>query len=320
MDFSNNNMDNISEKHNEVIDSKKNIFLKSGFQGEQMIVIPKPAIRRYDKHELIGGLYLTDIGYFPKAANHFRIRPKGCDEFILIYCVDGRGTITSEDKAFEVQPNTFFIIGKNKKHNYRANRNDPWSIYWIHFSGRQAHYLYDRFKTHNSGRAIFIPFNRNRVSEFEYILELLKLGYTDQVFEYSSMLLHKLLGSFIYYSLKSTNIPEISREDLVNRIKQYLNDNIYQSLTLNKIENEFNKSSSTLFTVFKERTGYSIMYFFSLIKVQKACELLNLTGLSIKEISYKLDFQDPLYFSRVFKKIMGVPPSEYKKGLYGRPL
>lgn len=312
MDISNNNMDNHSS-NKASITNKKEGFVGSGFKGEQMIVIPKGALRRFINHELIGSLFLTDIGYFPKASNHYRDRPKGCNEFILIYCIDGNGSITIDENLFKIPPNTFFIIEKGKRHTYKADKKDPWSIYWMHYSGRQASYLYKKFVAQNDGQAISIPFNQNRVFEFDYMFSVLKLGYTDQIFEYSSMLLHKLLGSFIYYSLKSTNNPEISKEEIANRIKQYLNDNIHESLTLHQIEREFSKSSSTLFTIFKERTGYSIMHFFSLIKIQKACEYINLTDLSIKEISYKLDYQDPLYFSRVFKKFMGVSPLQYKK-------
>ncbi len=49
-------------------------------------------------------------------------------------------------------------------------------------------------------------------------------------------------------------------------------------------------------------------------KVQKACEYLNYTDLTIKEISFSLGFQDPLYFSRLFKGHMGISPRKYRKG------
>ena len=55
------------------------------------------------------------------------------------------------------------------------------------------------------------------------------------------------------------------------------------------------------------------MVFFNLKKTQKACEYLNYTDLSIKEISYKIGFDDPLYFSRIFKNFMGKSPRNYKK-------
>lgn len=291
----------------------ENASLKSGFKGEKMVVLPRGITKKYSNHELVSSLYLTDIGFFPKAQNHYRTRPDGCAQYILMYCVEGSGFICIKGQKHRLGPNTFFIIKKDTPHEYFSDKNDSWSIYWVHFLGTKASYLYKKFKKENAGKPIFIPFNQNKISEFDYVMGLFKLGYTDQVFEYSSMLLHKILGSFIYYSLKSNNNPELLKENLVKRITEYLNENIYLTIRAKDVEREFNKSASSLFTVFKEKTGYSIMHFYSLIKIQKACELINFTDLSIKEISYKLDYQDPLYFSRVFKKFMGVCPRDYKK-------
>ncbi len=284
-------------------------LLKQGFKGEKMIVVPRKLIKQETTKELVSNLFITDIGYFPKALNHYRRRPSGCAEYILFYCIEGHGKIETEKGKIELSPNSFYIIEKNKWHTYYASRALPWSIYWVHFDGKSARYLHHRFLELNSGNAVAIPYQQNKIAEFDYILNLYNLGYTDQVFEYSSMLLHKLIGSFIFYSLKSTE----AIEDITNEIIQYMNDNIYGSLSISDIEQEFGKSASVLFNMFKNKTGYSMMQFFSLIKIQKACELINLTSMSIKEISFKLDFQDPLYFSRVFKKLMGIPPSEYKK-------
>ncbi|MGE7057069.1 helix-turn-helix domain-containing protein, partial [Paenibacillus glucanolyticus] len=63
---------------------------------------------------------------------------------------------------------------------------------------------------------------------------------------------------------------------------------------------------------FKEATGYSPIDYYLRLKIQLACQHLDLTGQSIKEISHRLGFQDPYYFSRLFKKIMGKSPSDYR--------
>jgi AraC family transcriptional regulator of arabinose operon len=278
-----------------------------------MVVIPKRLIRKYSDKEMISNLQLTDIGHFPHASHHFRERPNGCPEYILIYCVEGEGFVTFNGNRYSIRPNSFYIIEQNQPHTYYSNNNDPWSIYWVHFTGSYSASIYKKFWSLSSGNPVFIPFSENKVSEFEYILELFKHGYTDQVFEYSSMLMHKLLGSFIYYSLRSTNGKGAANDSMVKNIIEFLNENMHKSLTVQDIAHEFHKSPSTLFSLFKNKTGYSIMHFYSLIKVQKASEMMNFTNLSIKEISYKLDFQDPLYFSRVFKKFMGMPPSQYRK-------
>ncbi|MEM6395137.1 MAG: AraC family transcriptional regulator [Bacteroidota bacterium] len=286
--------------------------IRSGFQGEKMVVVPKGLFTRVKEHQLLSCLYLTDIGFFPRATDHYRKRKRGSGEYILIYCIDGRGVVELNGIKHQLKPNSFFIIERKKPHTYYAHKMDPWSIYWIHFKGSHAPYLYDRFVTQSEGNPILIPYEQNKIAEFEYLLGLFQLGYTNQVLEYATMMLHNLIGSFIYYSVKSRSKREIANDDLVKRIIKFLNDKITESIKLKDLELHFKKSNTALYKIFKEKTGYSIMHFFGLIKVQKACELMNLTNQSIKEISFGLGFQDPLYFSRVFKKYMGVSPKQYR--------
>ncbi|REE02223.1 AraC family transcriptional regulator [Marinoscillum furvescens] len=294
---------------------QKNRALGSGFKGEKIVVIPRGMLHIQNNRALTHHLYITDIGYFPKAVSHYRKRPDGCPEYILIYCIEGKGGIKTGNRNHEMLPNSFFIIEREKAHTYFSHKTQPWTIYWVHFAGTSADHIYERFIGLNQGKPVSIPYQQNKISEFEYIMDTYKLGFTDQVFEYSSMLLHKLLGSFIYYSLKSNTRTESNNDDLVKDITEYLNEKIFESIRIEDIEKRFSRSSSTLFTLFKNKTGYSLIHFFNLIKIQKACELMNLTDLSIKEIGYKLDFRDPLYFSRVFKKYMGTSPSAYRKSL-----
>ena len=289
--------------------------IKKGFQGEKMNVVPREVLNMHTSHKFDRNLYLTDIGYFPKARNHYRKRPRGCSEFILIYCIEGYGTINIEGKDHRLSPHSFFIVNANTPHCYYADEKEPWSIYWVHFAGEFSVQFYNKFIELNDGAHINIPFERNRIAEFEYLIDLISIGISKDIFEYACMLLYKTIGSFLYYSLKSTSIMDNNNDKVIEEIKDYLKNNISEKITVSKIANEFHKSNSSIFSLFKKKTGYSIIHYFNLLKIQHACELINLTSMPIKEISYHLNFQDPLYFSRLFKKYMGVSPSEYRKNL-----
>lgn len=64
---------------------------REGFSGQKMIVFPQKVSDSIRHNPLLNTLYLTHIGYFPKARYHYRERNESIDEYILIHCVDGKG-------------------------------------------------------------------------------------------------------------------------------------------------------------------------------------------------------------------------------------
>ncbi len=106
---------------------------KSGFQGEQSIVLPPMIIEAQRQDPLVSGLYITDIGYYPKAQNHYRERLVPIDEHVLIYCVQGRGWYRVGEKEYQVKENQYFILPARQRHAYGADDEKPWTIYWVHF-------------------------------------------------------------------------------------------------------------------------------------------------------------------------------------------
>ena len=73
-------------------------------------------------------------------------------------------------------------------------------------------------------------------------------------------------------------------------------------------------SKTYLNNIFKKNTGASIMHFYTSLKIKESKKLIR-DGLSVSEISNKLYFDSPNYFSKVFKKYTGKTPSEYKRGI-----
>jgi transcriptional regulator GlxA family with amidase domain len=92
-----------------------------------------------------------------------------------------------------------------------------------------------------------------------------------------------------------------------------MKDNIYQFITLDELAKFNNLSKSQLNKIFNQKTNHSPINFFIQLKIQRACKYLDLTKLTIREISEKMGYNDQYYFSKIFKKIMGIPPSQYRK-------
>lgn len=93
----------------------------------------------------------------------------------------------------------------------------------------------------------------------------------------------------------------------------YIEENYMHRLTLASISANVNLSSSYLCRVFKSEVGTSITSYLNNLRIRKAATLIKEQDLSLKEISAMVGIDDQLYFSRLFKKCMGISPSEYGK-------
>lgn len=101
----------------------------------------------------------------------------------------------------------------------------------------------------------------------------------------------------------------------VERCIAYMVQHLDQPLQVATLAAQARVSSSHFFALFKRRIGSAPMDYFTRLRMQRACRLLEDTGFSIKEISSKLGYDDQFYFSRVFKSINGVAPSAYRMQL-----
>ncbi|MDR0286791.1 MAG: AraC family transcriptional regulator [Clostridiales bacterium] len=286
--------------------------LKSdGFRGERSIVLPQTIIEFLIKNETTQSLFLTDIGYYPKASGHFRSRPNGANENILIYCIDGKGWFTVNNKKYKIEKNQFFILEKNMPHEYGADRQSPWSIYWMHFTGEKASIFSSIFNQTIDIAPVEGHRIQERISIFEEIYQNLELGYSQDNLEYVSMCLWHLLASFRFVQ-QFRVINKVKQINFVQQTILFMKENLNKPLKLEEFAEHVHYSVSHFSLMFTKSTSYSPLEYFTQLKVQRACQYLDHTDLSIKSIAYELGFSDPFYFSKVFKKHISLSPYQYK--------
>lgn len=282
-----------------------------GFRDEKYMIVPTESFAEYMTHPLIRAAYLTDVGFFPKAKEHYREREDGADQYILIYCTEGKGIIEVEDQIYRLEKSDAFCIPRNVRHKYYADEKEPWSILWVHFKGDNTNYfpLEERKIVHINSRH---SDNRMMVL-FNLLFRVLERNYTIGNFIYISQVLSLILSE-IYFREK---VDESSVQDRhVTMVIRYMYQHLRENLTLEEISEEVQLSKSYLNAVFKAQTGKSPVEFFIHLKMQEACKLLKSTDYYIYEVSSELGYTDQYYFSRIFKKVVGVSPKDYKNGDY----
>ena len=104
-----------------------------------------------------------------------------------------------------------------------------------------------------------------------------------------------------------------TKSQYLNRVITYMKDHLQENLTLTRIAREAGLSESYLNAVFKECVKCAPMDYYINMKMDKACYLLCNTDMHIYQVAQYLGYDNQYYFSRAFKKVLGVPPKKYKE-------
>lgn len=290
-----------------------NFKKRDGFEGEKIINVPQKVLKQImAKHRCLFSLYITHIGYFPKATAHYRERRKGCEDNIFIYCTQGKGHFIIDDNQIEVKANEFLMVPATDKYlRYWADAEDPWTIYWIHFRGKDLNEFNNSLKiTLNSG-PIQIPFNQKALDIWDNIYTSLEMGYNIENLCNSTFCLYHFLATFVFFE-KHITIVEKEKEDIIAESIKYLKSHLNEKLRVEDIAGKYNLSNSHFAGLFKKSTGMSPIDYFIHLKMQRACQLLHSSDDKVSVVAHQLGYDDQYYFSRIFKKQMGLSPEQYR--------
>ncbi len=286
-------------------------IIAEGFKGERAIVTPYNIRAWQAAKPITKQLYVTHMGYYPTARYHYRTREKGAGEYIFIYCEKGRGWIDCLDERILLKENMFFIIPAGKKHAYGADRDDPWSIYWLHFHGENV----EMFGS-ITGRAVCLDQSdtsrqQDRIRLFDEMYRNLEMGYSPENLEHISFCLMYFFSS-MKYLLQYREIRQIREDDTIQRSILFMKDHLEDRISLDDLARAVGYSPSHLNTLFVQRVSYSPMEYYNQLRIQRGCGYLQFSKLKIKEIAFRLNYYDPFHFSNAFRREMGITPKAYR--------
>jgi AraC family transcriptional regulator of arabinose operon len=291
---------------------RRNVRLREGFAGQKLIVLPKKIITGFlNKDPVTRQIYITDIGYYPKAKHHYVERPAGISQHIIIYCTEGSGWLEINKKRVELLPSQFITIPANTPHRYAANTDKPWTIYWMHFKGDIAAFIVGLILKNTENYKPQLSFNEDRIKLFEDICFNLEKGYSEDSLRYVNMIFYHFLSSIIYEN--KFNHVDKTEGDLVSKTIAHMQEKINVALKLEDLAAFVNLSASHFSASFKSKTGHSPIEYFNQLKIQKACQYLSFTNMAVKEIAFTLGIDDQYYFSRMFTRLMEISPTDYRK-------
>ena len=285
---------------------------RDGFKNERHVTFPIKNFPNYLENSLVNHDYISEVGYYPKATYHYRQRLDGADEAILFFCLEGQGTITifieNEWQTYHINPGDIFCILPKIPHTYFSDNKNPWTILWIHYNS----HLLMKLPLSKQHKPTMNDISKKEMIEYDlinlFMMESRSFTLANAIF--MSSLLNHLLITIYFFEDNQTDSKE---NFILTACIQYMNQHLQENISLTDLTKRFNISSSYLNAIFKEETNKSPIDFFIKLKMDEACSLLRISSMKINEIGSSLGYSDAYYFSRIFKKTIGVSPKKYRE-------
>ena len=273
-------------------------------------LVPKPIIAELSLNVMTKDLYPLAFGHYFRASGHRAQRSQHKDH-LLILCLQGQGHVQYKNHQQKVSAGQALLLPKGLAHSYQADTHDPWSLYWVHLDGHLAEQYINVLAPSQSGLVFDISNKILVLTEFEQLLECRHSTYQFNNFILASNILRKLLGYLITHE-QQNNWHDHSFINM-QIIDGFLEKHLAQQVSLEEMAQASGLSKFHFAKKFQKQTGISPVRYFLELKIKHACELIDRTQLPIKQISSQLGYDDPYYFSRLFKKIMGLSPKQYRQ-------
>lgn len=226
----------------------------------------------------------------------------------LIHCiVSGHGTFATKGKQYTLATGDGFVVVPERIVSYAADRNDPWEYCWVGFNGADAKRLMEQ--TGLLGREPVFHSNDKKLEKL--LADICNLTASDPGSETRmEAALLKFLAELMDRFGKPS-VPHGNGYEYVQKAIKYIDYNYSMNIGIGDVAASAGVSRSHLYRLFVRHISIPPNEYLVRYRVNKAAALLETGKLTVGETAYSTGFSDQLYFSRVFKKYMGMPPSRY---------
>lgn len=256
-------------------------------------------------------LYLQEIGKLQAEQPHTSSR-KYLPSY-LFFCVNyGNGELKYQGKIHKLVQGDCVFIDCQLPYSHSTGIV-LWSLSWIHFSGVTMKDIYKKYQE-RGGRPVFHP--ENIIPFIELHKNLLDLASSDD--HIRDMRINSCLNELLVLLMNESWYPtekndSILKKQNIDPIREFLDAHYTEKISLDTLAEQFFISKFYLTRVFKEQFGVSINTYVLNLRITKAKQMLRFTDKKLEDIGYQCGLGAPHYFSRIFKQIEGITPSEFRE-------
>ncbi len=258
-------------------------------------------------------LSVYQFGYEECVSGH-SFGPANRDHYLLHFIKKGKGEFRTESDSYSLEAGQGFMISPDKISSYKADEDDPWVYFWIGFGGLDA----DRYM-----RDIGIT-PENPVFSFEDWEPFENIYNNLRVLDKSLLSDRlKMLGNlFMLIAEMAENVSQLdikrkviynSKEEYVKNAVGYIEQNFSGKLNISEIVKFVGLNRSYFGVIFKEIMKMSPIDYLVSYRIDRAKKYLLNDSMNIGDVSRSVGYDDPLAFSKIFKKKVGVSPGEFRK-------
>ncbi|WP_456824489.1 helix-turn-helix domain-containing protein [Cellulomonas sp. P5_E12] len=284
-------------------------FVREGFVGQRMLVVPRPALERALRLPVSSKLLVTDAGFFPHASRHGRSRANGAVESVLLVCTGGSGWCRTPEGSFVIERGDAVLLPARRPHAYGASDADPWTLWWLHVTGADAVDLVDAAHAAAGGPVTHLRDAAPIASLVSQVIDALDAGMTSTAFVRAAGPAWHALALVAATGRRSPG-PGLSP---VERAVEHLRATSPSRTSTEVLAGMVGLSPSQLNALFRRQLGASPLQYQTQLRMARARELLDSTTMSIAALARLAGYDDPLYFSRQFTRVHGMSPRAYRE-------
>ncbi|HEY3547909.1 MAG TPA: AraC family transcriptional regulator [Propionicimonas sp.] len=280
--------------------------IQEGFRNQRLVVVPRPAVAEALDRPVTRRLVVTDAGYYPEARDHLMRRPRGAPETIIIVCVSGNGWVQIGEVVHRVTPRAAVVIPRSVPHSYGAGDGQPWTIWWCHLRGTDVAELTASMGVSPSKPTVSVRGIERAVALLDEIVSGLERDQSPARLVAAAGAAWKLLTQI------SVDQVFPAPGDPLQRAMSYLAERLDGAVPVPDLARLVGVSPSHLTALFRKATGGGVLAHHTALRMARARQLLDTSSATIADIAREVGYDDPLYFSRQFRRHHAMSPRDYR--------
>ena len=284
---------------------------RSSSPDEGSARLSAPAITRALETPLLRGLLPLAVGCAANVSRVVQAPVMHRGEAILLYCNEGDGWCEMADQRYWMGSGHLAVVAAPATLTYGAAHGRKWTYAWVQASGTNLEYFLEQLGATPQKPLLRIGEDGRLLDLFREMLEVLRAQCTPARLLYAAQTLAHLLSAFIFRQREEC-AGEMDAAGNIEHSIDYMRQHLGQPLRAATLAAIANMSLPHYFALFKRQVGSTPIDYFIKLRMRHAGQLLAETSWSVKEVAGALGYDDPLYFSRVFKAVHHSTPTDFR--------